>query len=71
MRSRRRLGFRVTKAGQLGDETLREWKRRGGEQEYVKDNRKVIPMVAGTFGLAALGLLAVVAVGVWLATRIF
>ena len=64
-------GLPLEEARQLADDTLREWERRGGVEEYERDSRDVIPMLVGTFGLAAVGIAAVVAVGVWLATRVF
>jgi hypothetical protein len=51
-------------AVRIASETLDQWKARGGEEED-RDGRGVT-YVAATFGLAALGLVALIALVVWL-----
>ena len=58
-------GLPPDEAEQAAADTVREWKRRGGD--VPEDARGVIAALAGTFGLAALGVIALAAVLVWLA----
>jgi hypothetical protein len=60
------VGLPRDEAERIASETLDQWKTRGGE-DADRDGRTVT-YVAATFGLAALGLGALIAVVVWLVT---
>jgi hypothetical protein len=53
-------------AERIASETLEQWKTRGGEEED-RDGRAVT-YVGATFGLAALGTIALIVVVIWLVT---
>jgi hypothetical protein len=57
-------GLPRDEAHRIAAETLDQWKTRGGEG--ADDDGRTWTFVAGTFGLAALALVALVAVAVWL-----
>ncbi len=62
-------GLSQEDAERIAMDTLRQWRDHGGE-EPDPDETKILAYVGGTFGLAALGLAGLVALGVWLATRV-
>jgi hypothetical protein len=61
-----KAGLPEDEAARIASETLAQWKVRGGEGED-RDSRAVT-FVGATFGFAALGLVALIAVVVWLVT---
>jgi hypothetical protein len=59
-------GVPADEAERIAAETLDQWRARGGETADRDDGRTVIAYLASTFGLAAVGVLALVALVVWL-----
>ena len=51
-------GIPEPEASEIVRESLREWRERGGEKEERGEKRKMIAMLTSTFGLAAIGALA-------------
>jgi len=62
----KKAGLPQDEAERIASETLAQWKARGGEEED-RDGRAVT-YVGATFGFAALGLVVLIAVVVWLVT---
>jgi hypothetical protein len=58
------VGLPRDEAERIASETFDQWKARGGEGE--DQDSRAWAYVAATFGLAALGLVALIAVVVWL-----
>jgi len=59
-------GVSADEAERIAAQTLDQWRARGGEKADRDDGRTVIAILASTFGLAAMGALALVAVVVWM-----
>lgn len=56
-------------AERIAADLLRDWEGSGWEEELRKDESRVIPFLVSTFGLATVGVLALLAVGAWLVVR--
>jgi hypothetical protein len=56
-------------AERIAQETLEQWRERGGETADRERGRTVLAYLVSTFGLAAIGAAAVVALVVWLLVR--
>lgn len=59
-------GVPADEAQRVADETLEQWRARGGESADRADERTVTKYLVGTFGLAAFGACAVLALLAWL-----
>jgi hypothetical protein len=57
-------------AARIAEESIREWRERGGEREDRAEKRQTIAFLATTFGLAGIGALALLALVVLLAIRL-
>jgi hypothetical protein len=51
-------GVPLEEASLIADESVREWRERGGEDEDRWEKREMIAYLGTTFGLAAIGALA-------------
>ena len=60
-----------TEAELIATQTLEEWRASGREQESKDSAPNPALLLAGTFGLAAIGAAALVAAAIWLATKLF
>jgi hypothetical protein len=60
----------VEEAARVAEESVREWRERGGEEEDRWERRELIAYLGTTFGLAAIGAIALLALiallAVWL-----
>jgi hypothetical protein len=60
----------MDEASRIAEESVREWRERGGEDEERLGRWEMIAYMGGTFGLAAIGVLALLALVVFLVLRL-
>ena len=64
------LGIPVPEASQIARQSIGEWRERGGESADRWEKRYLISVLGTTFGLAALGFVALVALAVFLLLKL-